>query len=69
MPNKNITLHLIDVYFQHIHNQQYGFLHRQTLEDDFRIGKAPALLMYSICAVASRSVTDLYIEQFAKLLL
>jgi len=57
MPNKSITLHLIDVYFQYIHNQQYGFLHRQTLEDDFAVGKASPLLTYSICAVASRLVS------------
>ncbi|KAG9243368.1 fungal-specific transcription factor domain-containing protein [Calycina marina] len=54
MPSIDIVLHLIDTYFEYVHNEQYGFLDRGPLVKGFLDGTVPPVLIYSICAVSAR---------------
>ncbi|KIX09189.1 uncharacterized protein Z518_00268 [Rhinocladiella mackenziei CBS 650.93] len=54
MPDMDIVLHLIDKFFIYLHGQQYTFLHRESLVDDYLGGAAAPELIFALCAVAAR---------------
>jgi hypothetical protein len=47
-------LKLVEIYFTHVNNQTYGFLHRPTFLRHIEEGKVPDGLLYSICAISAR---------------
>lgn len=48
----------LEAFFNHIHTNTYlAFVHRATLDQAIRAGKAPRHLLLAICAVASSFVT------------
>lgn len=57
MPDMDIVLHLIDKFFIYLHGQQYMFLHRETLVNDYLRGTVDPELIFALCAVAARYVT------------
>ena len=56
-PPRNILLKLVEIYFTHVNNQTYGFLHRPTFLRHIEENKVPDGLLYSICAISARFST------------
>ena len=54
LPPRTLLLKLIEIYFTHVNNQTYGFLHRSTFLRQIEEGKVPDGLLYSICAISAR---------------
>jgi len=54
LPSRTTLLKLVEIYFTHVNNQTYGFLHRPTFLRHLEEGKVPEGLLYSICAIAAR---------------
>jgi hypothetical protein len=54
LPARSILLKLMEIYFTHVNNQTYGFLHRPTFLRHIEEGKVPEGLLYSICAISAR---------------
>ena len=54
LPTKITLLHLVSLYFSHVNNQTYGFLHRPTFLRKIEEGGVSRGLLYVICAVAAR---------------
>lgn len=57
LPPRSILLKLVEIYFTHVNNQTYGFLHRPTFLRHIEEGKVPEGLLYSICAISARFST------------
>jgi hypothetical protein len=57
LPPRSVLLKLVEIYFTHVNNQTYGFLHRPTFLRYIEEGKVPDGLLYSICAVSARFST------------
>lgn len=62
LPEPGLLNHLVDVYFKCVYSQSYAFLHRPTFMRDMN-EHAPVLL-FSICAVASRFSEKPTLEEF-----
>jgi Fungal specific transcription factor domain len=56
-PPRSVLLKLTEIYFTHVNNQTYGFLHRPTFLRHIEEGKVPDSLLYSICAISARFST------------
>jgi len=54
LPPRSVLLKLVEIYFTHVNNQTYGFLHRPTFLRHIEEGKVPDGLLYSICAISAR---------------
>jgi len=54
LPPRSVLLKLVEIYFTHVNNQTYGFLHRPTFLRHIEEGKVPEGLLYSICAISAR---------------
>jgi len=54
LPSRSTLLKLVEIYFTHVNNQTYGFLHRPTFLRHIEEGKVPDGLLYSICAISAR---------------
>ncbi|KAK4505483.1 hypothetical protein PRZ48_003446 [Zasmidium cellare] len=54
LPNHDIQRHLIDVYFEHNHNQPYSYFHETTFRRRFDDGCVPEYLMLAFIATACR---------------
>jgi hypothetical protein len=57
LPPRNVLLKLVEIYFTHVNNQTYGFLHRPTFLRHIEENKIPDGLLYSICAISARFST------------
>jgi hypothetical protein len=57
LPPRSVLLKLVEIYFTHVNNQTYGFLHRPTFLRHIEEGKVPDGLLYSICAISARFST------------
>lgn len=57
LPQRNVLLKLVEIYFTHVNNQTYGFLHRPTFLRHLEENKVPDGLLYSICAISARFST------------
>lgn len=54
LPPRTVLLKLVEIYFTHVNNQIYGFLHRPTFLRHIEEGKVPDGLLYSMCAISAR---------------
>lgn len=54
LPNMNVTLHLIELYFRNIHGQTYNFLHKPTFIPKVKKGKVNPTLLLALCGLTSR---------------
>ena len=54
LPPRSVLLKLVEIYFTHVNNQTYGFLHRPTFLRHIEEGKITDGLLYSICAISAR---------------
>ena len=54
LPPRSVLLNLIEIYFTHVNNQTYGFLHQQTFLRHVEERKISDGLLYSICAISAR---------------
>jgi len=54
LPPRNVLLKLVEIYFTHVNNQTYGFIHRPTFLRHIEENKVPDGLLYSICAISAR---------------
>ncbi|ODV92053.1 hypothetical protein CANCADRAFT_55792 [Tortispora caseinolytica NRRL Y-17796] len=53
-PEPHILEHLVELFFIHIHNQEYFFLHRRTFITKLREGKVKPSLLFAVCAISAR---------------
>ena len=58
LPPRNVLLKLVEIYFTHVNNQTYGFIHRPTFLRHIEENKVPDGLLYSICAISARFSTS-----------
>lgn len=54
LPPRSVLLKLVDIYFTHVNNQAYGFLHRPTFLRQVEEGSVSDGLLYAICAISAR---------------
>jgi hypothetical protein len=54
LPPMEIVLHLVELYFTHVHNQTYSFLHKPTFIPRIRQNKVDPCLVYAICGLSAR---------------
>lgn len=57
LPPRSVLLKLVEIYFTHVNNQTYGFLHRPTFLRHIEEGKVSDGLLYSVCAISARFST------------
>lgn len=54
LPPPDIVLHLVELYFSHVHNQTYSFLHKPTFIPKIKANKVSPCLVYAICGLSAR---------------
>lgn len=54
LPPEDIVLHLVELYFRHVHGQTYSFLHKPTFIPRIKEGKVNRTLLLAICGLTAR---------------
>ena len=54
LPPLDIILHLVELYFQHVHGQTYSFLHKPSFIPLIKQGKVNRTLLLALCGLTAR---------------
>lgn len=57
LPPEELVLHLVDLYFSHVHGQTYNFLHKQSFVQRVKTGQVNPTLLFALCALTARYST------------